>query len=323
MGMQADFQGAAMVTRAGQVRADLAGGLADVETGTECSAQTRFQLCSVSKQFAAVAVLLLAESGRLDLHEPVERWLPGGTGPWSRITLHHLLSHTAGLPHWLEAEGLDPAVPMGIGDRVARIQQAPLRTAPGERWHYSSLGFVLAAVIVARASGRPYPEFVLERILSPLELNSTVVGGPPTGATFARGYQRAQPVPPWDLDSMPGTGDIWSTVGDLTRFTAALHSGVLLGSDSLRVMRTPHAPVLPDDYDRPPLATDGYGYGMFTGTFSGQALYYHPGDNPGYLSFTGWFPNRAAAIAVLANDEDVSIEDLLRRLLPVALDVSG
>jgi hypothetical protein len=86
---------------------------------------------------------------------------------------------------------------------------------------------------------------------------------------------------------------------------------------------TPHAPVGPDDYDRPPLATYGYSYGMFTGTFCGQALYYHPGDNPGYLSFTGWFPGRATAIAVLANDEDVSIEDLLRQLLPVALDVSG
>lgn len=112
-------------------------------------------------------------------------------------------------------------------------------------------------------------------------------------------------------------------MGDLTRFTAALHSGGLLGGDSLHAMLMPHALVPPDDYDRPPLATDGYGYGMFTGAFSGQALYYHPGDNPGYLSFTGWFPGRAAAIAVLANDEDVSIEDRLRRLLPVALDVSG
>jgi hypothetical protein len=61
----------------------------------------------------------------------------------------------------------------------------------------------------------------------------------------------------------------------------------------------------------------------FTGIFSGQAVYYHPGDNPGYLSFADWFPGRAAAIAVLANDEGVSIEGLLRRLLPVALDVSG
>jgi hypothetical protein len=78
-----------------------------------------------------------------------------------------------------------------------------------------------------------------------------------------------------------------------------------------------------DDYDRPPLTTERYGYGMFTGTFSGQAVYYHPGDNPGYLSCAGWFPGRAAAIAVLANDEGVSIEVLLRRLLPVAIGVSG
>jgi CubicO group peptidase (beta-lactamase class C family) len=71
----------------------------------------------------------------------VDRWLPGGPPQWSGVTLHHLLSHTAGVPHWLEAPGLDPAEPVPVAERLAAIQAAPLRTAPGQAWHYSSPGF--------------------------------------------------------------------------------------------------------------------------------------------------------------------------------------
>lgn len=142
------LRGTAMVTKGGSVQADLAGGLADVEAGVACTPGTRFQLCSVSKQFAAAAVMLLVESGQLDLGEPVARWLPEGPLQWRQVTLHHLLSHTAGVPHWLEAPGLDPAEPVGISERLEIIQATPLRSAPGAQWHYSSPGFVLAGLSV-------------------------------------------------------------------------------------------------------------------------------------------------------------------------------
>jgi CubicO group peptidase (beta-lactamase class C family) len=149
------------------VQADLTAGPADAEAGVPCAAGTRFQVCSVSKQFTAAAVMLLVESGRLDLDEPVGRWLPGGQPQWRQVTLHHLLSHTAGIPHWLEAPGLDPAEPMKISERLDIIQATPPRSEPGARWHYSSPGFVLAGFIVERASGRPYRDFLAERILWP------------------------------------------------------------------------------------------------------------------------------------------------------------
>ena len=314
-----DLHGVAMVTRAGIVRTERAAGLADVGAGAPCTLQTRFQLCSVSKQFAAAAALLLAEAGELALDDPVDRWLPGGSAQWSQVTLHHLLSHTAGVPHWLEAPGLDPAEPMSIGERLAAIQRAPLRTAPGEQWHYSSPGFLLAGLIVERASGLPYARFLTERILAPLRLTATTVGGRPP-ALAALGYRDGQPVRPFDLDAMPGTGDIWSTAADVARFTVALHAGELITDGSLRAMCTPHAPVDDDDPGEPRMITTGYGYGMFTGTFGGHATYYHPGDNPGYLSFAGWMPDRAASIVILSNDESVSVEDVLRQLLPAALE---
>ena len=306
-----------MVTKGGSAEADLAAGLADVEAGVPCTSGTRFQLCSVSKQFTAAAVMLLVESGRLDLREPVGRWLPEGQPQWRQVTLHHLLSHTAGIPHWLEAPGLDPAEPMSISQRLEIIQATPLRTEPGAQWHYSSPGFLLAGFIVERASGQPYREFLAERILSPLQLTHTTVGGAPDAA--ARGYKDGQPVAPFDLDAMPGTGDIWSTAGDLTRFTAALHCGELIAPSSLRAMCTAHAPLDDDEEGEPRLITTGYGYGMFTGIFAGRAAYYHPGDNPGYQSFACWIPDRAASIVILVNDEAASITGLLRRLLPAAL----
>jgi CubicO group peptidase (beta-lactamase class C family) len=312
------LRGTAMVTKGGSVQADLAAGLADVEAGVPCASGTRFQLCSVSKQFVAAAVMLLVESGPLDLHEPVSRWLPEGRPQWRQVTLHHLLSHTAGIPHWHEAPGLDPAEPMRISERLEIIQATPLRTEPGAQWHYSSPGFLLAAFIVERASGRPYREFLAERILSPLKLTQTTVGSTPSAT--ARGYKDGQAVPPWDLDAMPGTGDIWSTVGDLTRFTAALHSGELIAANSLRAMCTVHAPLDDDEEDEPRLTTTGYGYGMFTGNFAGRPAWYHPGDNPGYQSLACWIPDRAASIVILVNDEAASITALLRQLLPAVLD---
>jgi CubicO group peptidase (beta-lactamase class C family) len=312
------LRGTAMVTRGGSVAANLAEGLADAEAGVPCTPGTRFQLCSVSKQFAAAAVMLLAESGRLGLREPVSRWLPGGPPQWRQVTLHHLLSHTAGLPHWLEAPGLDPAEPMSISKRLEIIQATPLRTEPGTQWHYSSPGFVLAGLIVERASGQSYPQFLAEKILSPLRLAQTTAGAAPGAA--ARGYHDGQPVVPWDLGVMPGTGDIWSTTNDLTSFTAALHRGELITESSLRAMCTAHAPIDDDDDGEPRLTTTGYGYGMFTGTFAGHTAYYHTGDNPGYKSLACWIPDQAASIAILANDEAASIPGLLRQLLPAALE---
>ena len=311
-----DLRGVALVTRAGTVRTELAAGPADVSSGQPCTLQTRFQLCSISKQFAAAAALLLAEAGRLALDDPVDRWLPGGPPQWAGVTLHHLLSHTAGVPHWLEAPGLDPAEPVPAGQRLAAIQAAPLRTAPGQAWHYSSPGFVLVGLIVERASGQPYARFLTERILAPLDLTATSVGGPPPEPA-ARGYRDGEPVTPFDLAAMAGTGDIWSTAADLASFTAALHAGNLITNESVHAMLTPHAPIEDDDET---LITTGYGYGMFTGTFAGHPAYYHPGDNPGYLSFAGWFPDQAASLVILANDESVSVTELLGQLLPAALE---
>lgn len=315
------LRGAAIVTRAWRVKLEVAGGLADAGADAPCTPHTRFQIASVSKQFAAVAALLLAESGKLDLAEPVARWLPGGPPQWQRVTLHHLLTHSAGVRHWGDAPGFDASQPMDLAERLAAIQQAPLLTEPGTRWQYSSPGYLLAGHIVELASGQPYADFVTEKVLVPLGLTETSAGGVPAGAVAARGYRDGQPVTPWQLDAMPGTGDICSTVGDLARFTAAVYSGSLISGRSQQAMITPHI-ALPAGQGTSDgwVTADGYGYGVFIGSIAGHTAYLHPGDNPGYQSLAVWLPGQAACVAVLSNDEAVDTEALLRRLVPVAME---
>ena len=314
------LRGAAIVTRGGRVQLAAAAGPADAGTGVACTPRTRFQIASVSKQFTAAAALLLAESGRLDLAGPVSRWLPDGPAQWQQVTLHHLLTHTAGVRHWGDAPGFDASQPMDLAERLALIQQAPLLTGPGTNWHYSSPGFLLAGQIVARAAGQPYHRFLAGAVLDPLGLTEISAGGIPAGAPAARGHRDGEPVPSWPLSAMPGTGDLSATVGDLARFTTALYSGVLFGPRARQAMLTPHAP-LPAKQDPGDgwETYEGYGYGVFLGRLGGHVAYLHPGDNPGYQSLAVWLPGPQACVVILSNDEAADITALLRQLMPAAL----
>ena len=307
------LRGTVMVTKDGSTLTELAGGLADAENGLPCTSHTRFQLCSVSKQFTAAAVMLLVESGLLDLAEPVVRWLPGAPSHWRQVTLHHLLSHTGGVPHWHEAAGLDPIETMSTARRLEATLASPLRSEPGAQWHYSSPGFLLVGLIIEKATGKPYRDFLIERILLPLQLTDTTVGA--TSSRTARGYVDSRPVVPFELDTMRGTGDICSTAADLTKFVIALHRGELITASSLGAICSAKACIADDDEGEPRLAATGYGYGMFTGVFATHTALYHPGDNPGYQSMACWIPDLAASIVILVNDEAVNMTGLLTELL--------
>src|SRR4051794_28212994 len=163
-------RGAALVTVGGSVAVQSAGPPATLET--------RFPIASVGKQFAAVAALLLAERGRLALDRPVAHWLAGSPPWWREVTLHHLLTHTSGLPHWGTEPGFDVLAAMATADRVGLIPQGTPVCRPGLRWLYSSPGYVLVAHIVEQAAEQPYGDFLAEHIFAPLELGATTVGRP-------------------------------------------------------------------------------------------------------------------------------------------------
>ncbi|MGC3860132.1 serine hydrolase domain-containing protein [Micromonospora chersina] len=266
--------------------------------GSPCTPATRFQIASISKQMAAVAVLLLAERGALRLDDPINRWLPDPPAAWSGITPHHLLTHTSGLGHWEEYPMIDLAGPAEPDKLLAVFAGVPPLFAPGAGWHYSSPGYVLLARAVERASGRPYAEFLAEEVFAPLGMTGSFAGDAAGRDDVATGHEGGRPVPSWDLDTVSmGAGDVWCTGADLLTWLDVPRRGRLLGPASVATMITPHAPT-----GRP---GEAYGYGWFVGPLAGERAIHHSGDNGGYKAFAAWFPDSDRRLVVLTNQAEI------------------
>lgn len=318
-----EFSGAAVLARAGRTVQERAGGLADRDLGLRCTQSTRFQIASVSKQFTAAAVLLLASRSRLSLDDPVTRWLGRGPAGWDAITVHQLLTHTAGLGHWPDYPDLDPYQPIEAAQELAIFQRAPLVSPPGDRYSYSSPGYVVAAWIVERAAEQPYASFLAEQVFTPLGLSGASAGDPPGGPGMARGYRAGVAVPSIDLAGVTiGAGDVWCTTTDLLRWDEAVANDELLPAALRTAMLTPHA-TLPAAESASVAEggwmSAGYGYGWRTGSFAGRRAYFHAGDNPGYQSLNAWLPDQQLTLAVLANDESADILGVAAELLDASI----
>ena len=296
----------------------LAGGMTGASPDSACDLGTRFQIASVSKQFTAAAALLLAERGALSGSDPVSRWLARGPPGWDQVTVHHLLSHTSGLPHWRDLPGLDLTAPASAEDLLGRLRSAGLLFVPGQRHSYSSPGYVLLAHIIEQAADLPYARFLAEEIFGPLAMRSTFAGNPAGQPGLASGHHAGTPVASWDLDTAnKGTGDIWSTAPDLAAWDQALASGRLLGAASRQAMLTAHVPVT-EDYGLA-VRPQGYGYGWFLGTGpGGRRAIYHPGDNAGFLALNAWFPDHDTRLIMLTNDETTDAAAIISHAVSLA-----
>jgi CubicO group peptidase (beta-lactamase class C family) len=309
------FSGSLLVTRDGETLVRASVGEADASAGTACSADTRFQIASVSKQFTAAAVMLLVDDGVIELDDHIGPLLPGCATHWRDLTLHQLLSHTSGLEHWTGLPGFDVTRPGRPEEFLERFAEVPLRSAPSGTWHYSSPGYLLAARVVEAASGVAYADLLTSRIISPLGMTATVVGRtPPDLAAF--GYCDGQRVDVAQFAAIPGTGDVWSTVGDLARYTEAFEAGELLSSAARQAMVGRHAELKNSAEPNDPVAAHAYGYGYFLGTVFGRQARFHPGENPGYQSFLGYLPDIRATVAILCNNEGTDLDVQLREIAP-------
>ena len=311
------LRGVILFQRGAEDLVAVAGGTTGADPDTDCTLGTQFQIASVTKQFTAAAVLLLADRGVLSVDDPVRRWLDGCPPAWDPITVHHLLSHSAGLVHWPGLPGVDVTKPVAAAEKLRVFAAAPLLSPPGERFSYSSPGYVLLAHIIERATGQPYGAFLTQEIFEPLGLASTFNGNPGSRPGLAVGHQDGQPVAPFDLDTLGlGTGSIWSVAGDLARWDHALADGKLLSEAARRAMFTVHVPVEDDDGL---VRTDGYGYGWFIGSAAGgRRLFYHPGDNPGFRSLNAWFPDDDVRLAALSNEGSTDHTPVTHRLIRTA-----
>jgi CubicO group peptidase (beta-lactamase class C family) len=308
------FSGVRLVARGGSVLEETCDGFADIAAEMPWTRQTRSQIASISKQFAAAVTLILADQDAITLDDSVASVLPGCPGQWRDVSTRQLLTHTSGMNHWCALRGFDPAQPLVPGERLQQLLAAPLADPPGQVWRYSSPGYIILSAMLETAAHRPYAQLVHEHIIDRLSLSSTTVGRP-GGSDAARGYRRGDPVAPWQLHTMPGTGDIWSSAGDLARFLTALHDGGLLPE---RVQPTLHDITVSQGCatnSTSRVTTSRYGLGHFHGTIDEQFAYLHPGDNPGYQSLAAWLPATRTLVVALSNDEDDDIEQTVADLV--------
>ncbi len=317
--MMDDYRGQApgaalLVVREGEAVVRRGYGLADVDAGVAVTPASNFRLASVSKQFTATSILLLARDGRLSLDDPLRRWLPSLPPATAGISLHHVLCHTSGL---IDYEDVMPG-PDGRQLRDADVLrilegQDRLHFAPGGGYRYSNSGYALLALVVERASGRDYPAFLRERIFEPLRMRDTLafVDGGPAVPHRARGHSLRDGG--WvrtDQDSTSavlGDGGIYSSIDDLAKWDAALHDDRLLRADARALAFTAHTAT--DETD-----VDGYGYGWRIHHGAQGRLLWHSGETIGFRNVLLRWPERRLTVIVLSNRDAPGPYALARRI---------
>jgi CubicO group peptidase (beta-lactamase class C family) len=284
-------------------------GLADLATRRPLTPDTALRIGSITKQFTAAAILMLAEEGKLSVGDEITRYLPDYPTHGQRITIEHLLTHTSGIPSYtgkpgyLQGMGRDMTVAQIIGS----FKDDPLEFAPGSQWRYDNSGYVLLGAIIEKVSGMPYADFLQKRIFTPLGMTHTAYEGHErTAFAHAVAYspdpEGFKPSPHLSMTQPYAAGALVSSVDDLARWDAAISSGKLLKAANWQRAFTP--------YTLTSGTKTGYGYGWEIRTLHGQPEIGHGGAITGFRSYALRLPEDKVYVAVLSNaDAGVVVPD--------------
>lgn len=273
-------------------------GMADLEQRIAATPATNYRLASITKQFTAAAILLLAEDGKLAIDDPIARWLPSLPPATDAVTIGHLLSHSSGLIDYEDVMPASQREQLRDAD-VLRLLQSQDRTyfAPGSDYRYSNSGYALLALIVERASGMPFQDFLRQRIFQPLGMDHTLayVHGGPEVPSRAYGYSLVDGR--WTrtdqslTSAVLGDGGIYSSIDDLARWDAALYDDRLLSDASRRMAFSPQVEVTGET------GVDAYGFGWRIG----DGTVWHSGETLGFRNVIVRWPRQRLTVVVLSN----------------------
>lgn len=305
------FTGGVLVARGDRVLFHQVYGYADRGLGKPLALDSRFRLASVSKQFTAAAVLRLDDEGVLSVDDPVCRWVDPCPPAWAPVRLHHLLSHTSGIPDLMARPGwglrrVTAATPEELTEESARYG---LQFPPGTRVRYDNAGYNLLGHVVQKASGLPLRDYLREAFFVPLGMADTGFEDDASGVVM--GYANLAggptPQPNHNVSILFGAGALYSTLDDLLVWNRALHGGGLLGPDSYRRMIADHAPAdTPDERGRP---RRDWGYGLFADSLGRRVRpdfldrqIYHTGSWSGFRNLVAHQPDGDVTVIVLSNN---------------------
>lgn len=275
-------------------------GLASLELGVPIQPHMVFRLGSITKQFTAVAILMLVEQGKLSLDDDLTAFLPDYPTQGHRITVEHLLTHTSGIksytsmPEWLSLWRRD----MSVSELIDLFKDQPMDFAPGERWAYSNSGYILLGAIIEQVSERSYEDFLNERIFAPLGMFHTsydhterIVPGRVAG--YQKGGDGFEHAPYISMTQPYAAGSLMSSVDDLLLWDEALYTEKLVKQDSLRRAWTP---VVTNDG-----VPSDYGYGWSITAYEGHRTIDHGGGIMGFMTHALRLPDDHVFVAVLMN----------------------
>ena len=288
------FMGTVLVVKDGKTLIDQGYGSADLEWNIPNSPSTKFRLGSITKQFTATSVLLLQERGKLNIDDPISKYLPDAPAAWSKITIYNVLTHTSGIPSFTgfpdyrstEWKDTNPT------ELVARFRDKPLDFEPGTKFSYSNSGYVLLGYLIEKVSGQTYADFLQQNIFTPLNMKDT---GIDSNAAIlpqrAQGYRRS----PRGIEhdgyismTIPfSAGALYSTTGDLLKWEQGLFGGKVLKPESLTRMTTPFK--------------SDYGFGVIIRTVDGHKLITHGGGIEGFNTSLNYYPDDKLTVIVLGN----------------------
>jgi CubicO group peptidase (beta-lactamase class C family) len=303
------LRGSVLVARGGTVLLSKGYGVADEASATPNTPATRFRIGSITKQFTAMAILILQERGDLRVQDSICLYITDCPPAWQPVTLHHLLTHTSGIPDYINSAGFPaligtPATPEQLIDR---FKDLPLEFTPGARWKYSNSGYTLLGYVIERVSGMSYASFLRENIFDPLQMkDSGYDSNTPSLPEHASGYLSPHNSPVYlDMSEFYAAGALYSSVEDLYRWDQALAAHRLITPEDSTAMFTAYIPCPPGGCA---LSTDlGYGYGWFIANDSNRTLIYHLGHIDGFLTFNGFYPQDHVDVVLLSNLETTAV----------------
>lgn len=276
-------------------------GFADLEAGVEATPAANYRLASVTKQFTAAAILLLVEDGKLHLDGSVRQWLPSLPTITDAVTLRHLLTHSSGLIDYEDLMPTDQVTQVHDADVLELLEREDrLYFAPGTSYRYSNSAYALLALIVEKASGHSFPEFLKQRIFEPLGMRNTLayVAKGPEIEHRAYGYSEIngkwQRSDQSSTSAVLGDGGIYSSIDDLVRWDAALYDDRLLSDASRKLAFSPQVEVIGEPYQAQ------YGLGW---RITGDTLW-HSGESIGFRNVIVRWPKRHMTIILLSNRND-------------------
>lgn len=318
-------------------------GVRDLRTFAKIDSHTDFRLASFTKQFTAMAVMLLIHDHKLRYDQPLTELFPGFPAYGQAITVRHLLTHTSGLPDYEDLMDEIEKVkgPRWTPDRQIQdaevlqlLKQGRPKFAPGASWSYSNSGYVMLGLIVARASGQPFGDFLHRRIFEPLHMDSTLVyvKGRNTVPDRAFGHTRKDgqftETDQSATSATLGDGGIYSNLGDLAKWDAALRAHRLLSAAEMTPAWTPvklnngsqpHWPASGGGDNLNPGKPVAYGYGWFLDPYQEHQRVWHTGSTQGFGTVIERFTKEQLTVIVLCNRTDVDPAKLALQAADVVL----